>query len=114
MMLTALGAFQKDPGYDPATPEGRFYASGRFPSPPDRTSGVEPGFGLGESVFDRDGVQLVQGNCFACHAGVVNGQVVAGLGNNHINQSDPKNAKRAATTLGPTRCGASGRTGRPG
>ena len=28
-------------------------------------------------------------NCFACHAGVVNGQVVAGLGNNHINQSDP-------------------------
>ena len=75
MMLTALGAFQKDPGYDPAHfQKAGFYASGRaFPRLPDRTSGVEPGFGLGESVFDRDGVQLVQGNCFACHAGVVNG-----------------------------------------
>ena len=101
MMVRALTASQKDLGYDPDSPEGRFYAAGRFPSPPDRTSGVAPGFGLGESVFVRDGVQMVNLNCFGCHAGVVNGQVVAGLGNNHINQSDPKNVRTRGDNFGP-------------
>lgn len=101
MMVRALTASQKDLGYDPESSEGKFYASGRFPSPPNRTAGADPGFGLGESVFVRDGVQLVNGNCFGCHAGVVSGQVVAGLGNNHINQSDPKHARTRGDNFGP-------------
>jgi hypothetical protein len=101
LMVSAQAAFQKDPGYDPASAEGRFYTAGRFPSPPNRAVGIDPAFGLGESVFVRGGVQLVNGNCFACHAGVVNGQIVAGLGNNHINQSDPKNARTRGDNFGP-------------
>ncbi len=101
MMLRAVTPSQESLGYDPYTPEGRFYASGRFPSPPDRTAGGAPDFGLGESVFVRDGVELVSFNCFGCHAGVVNGQVVAGLGNNHINQSDPKIARTRGDNFGP-------------
>ena len=101
MLLRALASSQKNLGYDPDSPEGRFYASGRFPSPPNRTSGADPGFGLGESVFVRDGVQLVNINCFTCHAGVVNGQVVAGLANNHINQSDPKSLRTRGDNFGP-------------
>lgn len=34
---------------------------------------------LGLSSFERDGAQVVNTNCFSCHAGVVAGQVVAGL-----------------------------------
>ncbi len=101
MMARAVIMTQKNLGYDPASSEGKFYAAGRFPSPPDRTSGAAPDFGLGESVFVRDGVQLVSFNCFACHAGVVNGQVVAGLGNNHTNQSDPKHARARGDNFGP-------------
>jgi len=101
MMLRALAGSAKNLGYDPDSAEGRFYASGRFPSPPNRTSGADPSFGLGESVFVRDGVQLVNINCFTCHAGVVNGQVVAGLGNNHVNQSDPKKLRTRGDNFGP-------------
>ncbi len=99
--LGALAASQNETGFAPSSPEGRFYASGRFASPPDRTSGVGDGFGLGESVFERDGKQLVNLNCFACHAGVVNGQVVAGLGNSHINQSTPNHARTRGDNFGP-------------
>lgn len=101
MLLGGLSASQKDAIYEPDSPEARFYASGRFSSPPSRTSGSDPGFGLGESVFERDGIQMVNINCFLCHAGVVNGQVVAGLGNNHINQSDPRNARTRGDNFGP-------------
>ena len=80
MMMQSLKGSQEKLGYDPTSSEGRFYAQGRFMSPPGRTEGSDESFGLGESVFFRDGKQLVGGNCFACHAGVVNGQVVAGLG----------------------------------
>lgn len=101
VLLRALTGSEKNLGYDPDSPEGRFYASGRFPSPPNRIAGADPGFGLGESVFVHDGVPRVNGNCFGCHAGVVNGQVVAGLGNNHVNQSDPRNARTRGDNFGP-------------
>lgn len=71
-----------DLGYNPSTDVGQFYATGSMPSPPNRQA--PPGMSIGRSVFERDGAKLVGGNCFACHTGVVNGQVVAGLGNNGI------------------------------
>ncbi len=36
-----------------------------------------------------------------CHAGMVNGQVVAGMANNHINQSDPRNVRTRGDNFGP-------------
>ena len=42
MMLSALAGLKKNLGYDPDSAEGRFYASGRFPSPPNRTIGADP------------------------------------------------------------------------
>ncbi len=101
MLLRAMAGSGNNLGYDPESDEGRFYAFGRFPSPPGRTVGADSGFGLGESVLERNGVELVSFNCFTCHAGVVNGQVVAGLGNNHINQSDPKHARTRGDNFGP-------------
>lgn len=101
MMLNALRQQKDKLGYDPGTTAGRFYAQGRFVSPPERTAGSGEGFGLGESVFERDGKQLVNGNCFSCHAGVVHGQVVAGLGNIHVNQSRPQMARTRGDNFGP-------------
>jgi len=101
MMARAMTASQKDLGYDPQSPEGRFYAAGRLASPPDRAWGGADGFALGESVFVRDGKEMLTFNCFGCHAGVVNGQVVAGLGNNHINQSNPKELRTRGDNFGP-------------
>lgn len=46
-----------------------------------------PGLPLAASASNRNGVVLLGGNCFGCHAGVVNGQVVAGLGNTRTDQS---------------------------
>ena len=86
MAATAPKA-KADLGYNPETPEGRFYASGFLPSPKDRRSGMLPGMPLGGSVFTRNGVMLANGNCFNCHAGVVHGKVVAGLGNSHGDQA---------------------------
>ena len=88
-------------GYDPDTDEGRFYVRGFLPSPPNRTAGSDPSFGLGESAFERDDRAMVNFNCFACHAGVVNGQVVAGLGNSHINQSEPRKSLTRGDNFGP-------------
>lgn len=34
---------------------------------------------LGLSSFERDGEKLINTNCFSCHAGVVAGQVIAGM-----------------------------------
>lgn len=101
LLFGAMAGSPKSLGYDPHSPEGRFYTTGRLPSPPDRTTGADAGFGLGESVFERDGVSMVNINCFTCHAGVVRGQVVAGLGNNHTNQSDPKHARTRGDNFGP-------------
>ena len=101
LILSAYSAAQKGAGFAAGSPEGRFYASGRLPSPPTRDAGADPGFGVGESVFTRDDVQHMNINCFACHAGVVRGQVVAGLANNHINQSDPKQSRTRGDNFGP-------------
>lgn len=94
-------AAQQSAGFTPDSPDGRFYASGRLPSPSSRTSGVDPSFALGESVITRDQTQHLTINCFLCHAGVVNGQVVAGMANNHINQSDPQNFRTRGDNFGP-------------
>ena len=75
-------------GYDPNSPEGKFFSAGTLPSPPHRE--VDGDVALGQSVFERDGALLSNGNCFSCHAGVVNGQVVAGLGNNNVMQRVPR------------------------
>lgn len=101
LLLGAMAGSKTSVDYDPASPEGMFYAMGRLPSPPSRTSGAAPGFGLGESVLGNKGVQVVTINCMSCHAGVVNGQVVAGLINNHFNQSNPKKIRTRGDNLGP-------------
>lgn len=89
-------AAQKDElGYDPSSPEGQFYSTGALPSPPNRDAAED--VALGQSVFERNGAVLANGNCFSCHAGVVNGQVVAGLGNNNVMQRPP----RPEGTAGP-------------
>ena len=75
-------------GYDPSTADGRFFRNGSLPSPPTRDA--DPEVSLGEVVFEREGVELKGINCFACHSGVVNGQVVAGLGSNTVMQSPPR------------------------
>jgi len=83
--VNAIEALQKmlpqtkqDLGYDPASAEGQYYSSDSIPAPDFRPSGTSLNF----SLFERNGVALRNANCFHCHAGVVNGQVVAGLGNN--------------------------------
>lgn len=101
MAFNALAGPKKSLDYDPDSPEGKFYATGRLPSPPSRTAGIDPSFGLGESVYDRDGSRVVGINCMACHAGVVHGQVVAGLINNHMNQSNPRKVHTRGDNFGP-------------
>lgn len=87
--MDAAAAAEKDKlGYDPTTADGKFYKNGSLPSPPNRDE--SPEIALGEVVFERDGVELKGINCFACHSGVVNGQVVAGLGSNSVMQSPPR------------------------
>ena len=99
--IALVSVWGKFVGLDLDTAEGKFYALGRLPSPPGRTAGISAGFGLGESVFVRDKMQVVNINCFGCHAGVVNGQVVAGLSNNRVNQSDPTKLRTRGDNFGP-------------
>ena len=84
----AAAAEKEKLGYDPSTAYGRFFRNGSLPSPPTRD--VDPEISLGEVVFEREGVELKGINCFACHSGVVNGQVIAGLGSNSVMQSPPR------------------------
>jgi mono/diheme cytochrome c family protein len=101
MVMQSQNNFQKELGFEPNSEAARFFVNGRLPSPATRQEGVDEAFALGNSVFDRDGVPTVNINCFECHAGVVNGQVVAGLGNSHINQSDPRKARTRGDNFGP-------------
>jgi mono/diheme cytochrome c family protein len=101
MLQASLAGSGKGLGYDLDSEPGMFYALGRLPSPPSRKAGIATGFGLGESVFVRDKVQIANINCFTCHAGVVNGQVVAGLANNHVNQSEPNKLRTRGDNFGP-------------
>jgi len=58
---------------------------GNLPSPTWRAAPyVTAPLPLGESVFVRSGAAVMNQNCFACHAGLVAGQVVAGLGNMQV------------------------------
>ena len=87
--LDAAAAAEMDKlGYDPTTADGKFFRNGSLPSPPTRDA--DPEVSLGEVVFEREGVELMGINCFACHSGVVNGQVIAGLGSNTVMQSPPR------------------------
>lgn len=98
-MVEALAAadaqIQGELGYDPNSAEGKFYSTGALPSPPNRKA--DPDVPLGRSKFERDGATLLNINCFECHAGVVNGNVVAGLGSNNVMQHIP----RAGGAQGP-------------
>jgi len=78
----------RDLGYDPKSVVGKFFSSGALPSPPSR--GVDESVSLGQVAFERDGAMFTTGNCFSCHAGMVKGIVVAGLGNNSVMQSPPR------------------------
>ena len=46
--------------------------------------GGSPDLGLGSSVFERNGVKVANANCMMCHAGNIQGNVVAGLANNAL------------------------------
>ncbi len=79
-MSSADSGSPEELGYDPNTPEGKYYSGSKLPAPEFRPEGLN----LSDSLFEQDGVALANGNCFGCHAGMVNGQVVAGLGNNRM------------------------------
>ena len=96
--IEVMGKMRKPPkekvdlGYDPNTPEGQYYSGSNLPAPEWRPAGLS----LGQTMFERNGAKLTNGNCFSCHAGMVNGQVVAGLGNNRVlpgNRERPKMGK---------------------
>ena len=70
-------------GYDPTSVAGKFYSEGALPSP---TEDAGSPINLGLSRLEREGVEYASPNCFACHAGVVNGVVVAGLASNSVIQ----------------------------
>lgn len=70
-------------GYDASSPAGKYYSEGSLPSVTEEAGSP---LDLGLSPFERDGKQYASLNCFACHAGVVNGVVVAGLASNSILQ----------------------------
>ncbi len=101
MMAAQANGFCKEQGLTVGSPEAMFYGFGRLPSPETRAVGADAGFGIGESILERDGKQVMSINCFGCHSGVVNGTVVAGLGNNHINQSNPNRITTRGDNYGP-------------
>jgi len=70
-------------GYDPTTAAGKFYSQGALPS---LTEDPNSPLDLGTSKLELDGKEYASLNCFACHAGVVNGMVVAGLASNSVLQ----------------------------
>jgi len=87
--VDAAAAAEKDSlGYDRSTVDGKFLVNGSLPSPPAR--GVASDISLADVVFERGGVELKGLSCFACHSGVVNGQVIAGLGSNTVMQNLPR------------------------
>jgi mono/diheme cytochrome c family protein len=45
-------------------------------------TGINAGVSYGNTVFENaEGLQVISGNCFTCHASKLNGEVVLGLGN---------------------------------
>lgn len=90
-VMSALGVAKSDSasatGSTPGGSREKARSAETMPSPPSRPFAIVPGLPLGVSVYRRNGVVLANGNCFDCHAGVVNGHVVAGLGNNRTDQA---------------------------
>lgn len=62
---------------------------GSLPSPPTRQTYGVP-IPLGQNLFVRSGTYVLNINCLTCHAGVVAGTVVAGLGNAHLDELSVK------------------------
>ena len=83
--------FLKDDSVDGvkiSSQKGQFMMYGRLPSPSKREGTLPWVFlSLGNSIVKRQGSYFISENCFSCHAGVVNGKVVAGMGNSHIDQT---------------------------
>ncbi|HAG72394.1 MAG TPA: hypothetical protein DCL66_09355, partial [Gammaproteobacteria bacterium] len=85
-------------GYDPTSAAGKFYSEGSLPS---FDADADPSLDLGLSPFERDGKEYASLNCFACHAGVVNGVVVAGLASNStVQRSTPLTDVRGEVVRG--------------
>lgn len=74
------GQFPESLNYDPTSQAGQFLSTDRIPSPQERGSSLS----LGQSQFNRNNVTLIGMNCFQCHAGMAQGNVVAGLANHRI------------------------------
>lgn len=70
-------------GYDPTSAAGKFYADGALPSPIEESGSP---IDMGLSRVELGGAEYASLNCFACHSGVVNGVVVAGLASNSVIQ----------------------------
>lgn len=75
--------FKKEFGPHNYDPDFFFQTLGTLPSPPWRKTG-DVRLPLSDTRFTREGAEIVNVNCFGCHAGVVAGQVVAGLGSVHV------------------------------
>ncbi len=79
---------QAERGLLDISPRSLWMVYGNPPSPASRGTRGDPRqkAGLGLSVFRPAGMKnpYLNFNCFACHAGVVAGQLVAGVGNAHV------------------------------
>ncbi|MFT6094058.1 MAG: mono/diheme cytochrome c family protein [Pseudohongiellaceae bacterium] len=85
-------------GYDPTSAAGKYYSEGSLPS---FDADADSVLDLGLSPFERDGKEYASLNCFACHAGVVNGVVVAGLASNStVQRSTPLTDVRGEVVRG--------------
>jgi hypothetical protein len=95
----AIAASKADElGYDPTSAAGKYYSEGSLPS---FDADADSALDLGLSPFERDGKEYASLNCFACHAGVVNGVVVAGLASNStVQRSSPLTDVRGEVVRG--------------
>lgn len=84
-----LKLYQRKAEEDHYTNDSLWQTFGFLPSPSWRnTRGAN--LPLSYNVFSREGAEVVNVNCFTCHAGVVAGKVVAGLGNSQLDEASVK------------------------
>lgn len=61
-------------------------SKGAFTASPIDRAGINKGLPLVLTAFEaQNGVQVVNGNCFSCHAGQLNGKTIPGLGDSFSN-----------------------------
>ena len=77
------------------SPNNPYYLTDQIASPPSRGSELA----LGVSAIVRNNVTLVNSNCFQCHVGIVDGNVVAGLANNRLIPMSPSQKPTDSPTL---------------